>query len=101
MTPAPPAPVEADLRRPCDSLGIGSRDCAHPERRFRVLVENAFDAISLYTAEGVALYHSPTGLRILGRPEGYGIGLSILEDVHPEDTSLVRERFAEVCRQTD
>jgi PAS domain S-box-containing protein len=63
------------------------------ERRFRALVENAFDAITLYAADGSLLYASPSAFRLLGRPPG-GLAPDSGSDIHPDDAAAVRQLFA-------
>ncbi len=59
------------------------------ERRFRALIENSADAVSLLDAEGRILYTTPSSARVLGfRPEELQ-GRSALDLVHPDDSELV------------
>lgn len=61
------------------------------ERRFRLLVENAYDLISVVDESGKFTYASPS----LGRMTGYApdgvMKKSVLELIHPEDRDLVGE----------
>lgn len=66
------------------------------ERRFRALVENAFDAINLLGADGTILYKIPGR----ARPLGYGdalVGHSIFEIVHAEDRQRVAGLYADLA----
>ena len=57
------------------------------EARFRALVQNSSDIISLFDAEGTVVYQSPSIERLLGyRPEDR-IGHNVFRDpiVHPDD----------------
>ncbi len=75
--------IEEDLRR--------------SERRFRALVQNNSDMISVFDAKGNILYQSPSVERILGyRAEGR-IGENVFESplVHPDDIDQNREFFIE------
>ena len=65
------------------------------EERFRSLVQNALDVITLVGADGAIRYESPSVERVLGyKPEDL-VGTSILEHVHPEDVGRVRRSLAE------
>lgn len=63
------------------------------EKRFKSLIENAFDAISLVNATGELIYVSPsaermTGFSLAGRTEHNGLFF-----VHPDDQEKSREIF--------
>lgn len=62
------------------------------EARFRALVQNSSDMISLFDAEGTVLYHSPAIERLLGYRPQDRIGRNVFGDpiVHPDD--LERKR---------
>ena len=63
--------------------------------RFRALVQNSSDMISLFDAEGTVLYHSPAVERLLGyRPRNW-IGRNIFHNpiVHPDDLGGKRAFF--------
>jgi PAS domain S-box-containing protein len=77
--------VEAELRR--------------SERRFRLLLENSSEVISVLEADGVVRYQSPSIRQILGYEPEEMIGKSAFEFIHPDDLqkatealSLVRDR---------
>jgi two-component system NtrC family sensor kinase len=64
------------------------------EARFRALIENAQDIITVLDARGVILYESPAVQAVLGyRPEEL-LGRSAFELLHPEDHRAVLELFA-------
>jgi diguanylate cyclase (GGDEF)-like protein/PAS domain S-box-containing protein len=69
-----------DRRRAQDALRAS-------EERFRALVQNASDMISILDPEGAVLYASPSHQRLLGHaPE---VGACFLDFVHYEDRPLV------------
>jgi PAS domain S-box-containing protein len=70
------------------------------ERRFRALVENAFDAVSLLGPDGTILYESAHGTLRGVRP-GEPIGSYAFEWVHPDDIGLVLERFRELLARPE
>ena len=55
------------------------------ERRFRALIENASDAVTVMNAEGEIRYESSSVAGVLGYPPGSRIGTSAFEFVHPDD----------------
>jgi PAS domain S-box-containing protein len=65
------------------------------ERRFRSMVENGSDVISILEEDGSRRYVSPSVERILGyRPEELS-GRNVIEAVHPDDADRVGETFME------
>ena len=66
------------------------------ERRFRSMIQNAPDGISVLDVDSTIRYDSPAIERLLGyRPEER-IGKKGFEYVHPEDVTLARHTLAEV-----
>ncbi|MDE3206135.1 MAG: EAL domain-containing protein [Acidobacteriota bacterium] len=62
------------------------------ERRFRTLVANSWDIISLHDAAGRYVFCSPAASQLGYQPEEL-IGTSPTEIIHPEDRPLVAEAF--------
>ncbi len=69
------------------------------EERFRALIENSSDAVSLVSAEGVDLYRSPSSDRILGYTDEEMIGGNVFENVHPDDLPLLMTLFERLLGQ--
>ncbi len=65
------------------------------EERFRVLVENLSDGITMLGRDGTFIYvsHSTTG--ILGFPAEQLLGRRIFEFIHPEDVASAMRLFSE------
>ena len=65
------------------------------EERFRFLVQNSWDIISLFDAEGTVLYQSPSVERVLGHRPQDRIGRNVFRDpiVHPDDLAAKRAFF--------
>lgn len=61
------------------------------EARFRALVQNASDAITVLNPDATVRYSSPASERVFGYPEGWGMGAAALETVHPDDQAAVAE----------
>lgn len=66
------------------------------EERFRSLVQNASDIITVLNADGSWRYSSPAGTALLGWPEGYDPPGGIFTLVHPDDVEVAARTFAEV-----
>ena len=65
------------------------------EERFRALVQHGSDMVSVINTDGTVRYASPAGSRVLGLPDGFGIGADGLERVHPDDLERVARVFGE------
>lgn len=63
------------------------------EQRFRALVQNGSDIISVIDNAGVIRYVSPSVERVLGRRPEQLTGSNIMTIIHPEDEDLARQRF--------
>jgi diguanylate cyclase (GGDEF)-like protein/PAS domain S-box-containing protein len=61
----------------------------HSEERFRSLVSNAADVISVVDANGRIVYDSPAIHRVLGYADGARIGTRAMDYVHPDDAPQV------------
>jgi len=69
------------------------------EQRFRSLVQNASDAITILGADGTIAYASPTAERFWGHSSRSLIGQNIMEFVHPEDLHTAHRHFSDVLSQ--
>lgn len=65
------------------------------EARFRSLIENAQDIISILDDRGTILYESPSIERVMGYSPGDLLGKSIFDYIHPDDVSGASEVFSE------
>ena len=65
------------------------------EQRFRALIENSWEAVSLTDADGRILYCSPAVTRILGYTAEEVTGRTWLEFVHPGDVEAENAFMAE------
>jgi len=63
------------------------------EQRAHALIENSWDAIALFGADGVILYGSPSTPQILGYSLDEFVGRNAFELIHKEDQALVMERL--------
>jgi len=60
------------------------------EERFRSLIENASDIITLLGTDGTLLYESPSMQKVLGYTPEDVVGQNCLQFIHAEDTHLVQ-----------
>lgn len=65
------------------------------EKRFRSLVENASDVITVVDRDGRLLYLSPSVKRLLGWEPGELTGRSVLDLLHPDDIPFAARALAE------
>ncbi len=71
------------------------------EERFRALVQNSFDIITIHDADGTTLYESPAASRILGYPAGALVGRTPFRSIHPKDDERARETFENLASGGD
>ncbi len=71
------------------------------EKRFRALIENGLDNISLLSADGILLWESPAVIRNLGYPPDEFLGRSTLELVHPDDLGWILSILAELIQKPE
>lgn len=69
-------------------------DVQEREDRFRALVQNSFDIITIHDMSGITLYESPAAARVLGYPAGSLIGKTPFDTIHPKDATPARDAFA-------
>jgi two-component system, cell cycle sensor histidine kinase and response regulator CckA len=63
------------------------------EKRFRALIENSSDAITLLDAKGIAVYDSPAAPGMLGYTPEDWIGRDVFALLHPDDAPKTRKLF--------
>ena len=68
------------------------------EERFRTLVQNSTDIITIVDADGSTRYVSPSIERVLGYPVNPRIGQNTFAAAHPEDLDGILEIFADLLR---
>src|SRR6266540_1555595 len=69
------------------------------EERFRALIENSSDAITLVDSSGVVSYVAPSTERLLGYGPGEFAGRNLFDLVHPEDHERTMRIFSELIQK--
>jgi diguanylate cyclase (GGDEF)-like protein/PAS domain S-box-containing protein len=67
---------------------------ARGEERFRALVQNSTDIITILDPEGVVRFESPAAETVLGYRPGERLGEHAMARIHPGDVERVSEAFA-------
>lgn len=71
------------------------------EERFRALIENALDMITVLNSAGVISYSSPSTQRVLGYAPDTLLDRTLLVYVHPNDVSCVQNAIAQSLQHPD
>jgi len=74
---------------------------ARREGRFRSLIENAQDVITILDARGTIGYMSPAAESILGRPPEEFVGKSVFDFLHPDDTAVAHAAIGRVMENPE
>ena len=84
------AMLNGTLRQHIMEREIAEVTTRRSESKFRALIENAQDLISVLTPDGISLYQSPSIEHLLGFPPDELLGRNIFEDLlHPDDRPAV------------
>ena len=77
-------------------LDAGLLELRRHEQRFRSLVQNSTDVVSIVSADNVLTYISPGVRAVLGYDPAEMIGSSNADLVHPDDQPVVAGKMAEI-----
>lgn len=91
----PDGPLVCCMIRTMASRGQAEQAVRDTEERFRLMVENSHDIMTIRNADGKVRYMSPSVHRVLGYSQEQLIGSIGLELVHPEDRSEVESVLSE------
>jgi PAS domain S-box-containing protein len=82
--------LRSNLAGRADEILKSARQYYASEKRFRALIENSYDAISLVDCWGTVLYSSASTARLLGYAHHDLIGRNAFELMHPDDVEEAR-----------
>jgi len=85
-----------DLKRAQEESDKAKQEVANQDRRFRALIENTSDGLTILAADGSIQDISPTGVKIMGYPRTELIGKLRPDMVYPQDQPLVSHIFRTV-----
>ncbi|HEX5944041.1 MAG TPA: PAS domain S-box protein, partial [Anaerolineales bacterium] len=74
-------------------------DLQNNEKRFRALIQNGLDDISLLAVDGTLLWESPSTIRNLGYTPNEYVGRNIFELMHPEDLKWTRSTYGKLLQE--
>ena len=66
------------------------------ENRFRQLIENTSDIITILAPDGTILYESPAIERVLGHTPAEMKGKNVFQFIHPDDAAVARATMTDV-----
>ena len=69
------------------------------EKKFRTLIQNISEIVTLIDGTGVVRFISPQADRVLGISADEILGEDIFEFIHPEDRPRAREEYAKTVRE--
>jgi PAS domain S-box-containing protein len=70
----------------------------HKEKFYQTILENAFDGVHIIDSQGVILYISPNGARLLGYKPADLIGKNASDFILPADIELVFQSYTQLIR---
>lgn len=70
------------------------------EAKFRSMIQNSSDIITLFNQEGIIEYESPSLEKILGYKPQELIGKNVFDFIHPDDLSFILTRFNELIQES-
>lgn len=76
--------------------GLAEEALRESESRFRSLVNNTLDMITVLAPDGTMLYESPSVKTILGHELDALVGRNCLDFIHPDDVPEVKKHYANV-----
>ena len=66
---------------------------AASEQRFKMLVQDGSDLITIFDPDGVYKYASPNSQQVLGIPSELLIGKNVFDFIHPDDRDAAKLQF--------
>jgi diguanylate cyclase (GGDEF)-like protein/PAS domain S-box-containing protein len=69
---------------------------AQSESKFRSLIQNSLDIITILSQDGCILYESPSVEKILGHNPEYLVGKAVFDFIHPDDIPAAKTAFQKI-----
>jgi PAS domain S-box-containing protein len=79
---------------------LGEKSAEEQEFRFRTLVENSSDLLTIWDKKGNLVFRSPSIKNILGYEADEISEMTTEELIHPDDVELVNTSFDQICNGT-
>lgn len=93
--------TQEELQKTNKSLETQIKEVENAQKRLHSLLENASEVISIYDANGIVKYESPSVKHILGYSPEEVIGKSAFDTVHQGDDSPMRKAFVQLLKEAD
>src|ERR1044071_151496 len=77
----------------------GEEALQNRKKRFRALIENGLDNISLLKADGTLIWESPAATRMLGYAQDQFVGRDIFDLMHPDDLDWTRGLYVKLIQE--
>jgi PAS domain S-box-containing protein len=77
------------------------KDLRNSEERFKTLIENSSDVISILDDKGIITYESPSHEKVLGYESGKLIGENVFGLVHPDDRERISMQFVKLLKNSN
>lgn len=71
---------------------------AQSESKFRSLIQNSLDIITILSREGCIIYESPSVEKILGHNPEALLGRMVFDFIHPDDIAAARTAFQKILK---
>ena len=87
--------LNGTLRQQIAEREAAEANARRSESKFRALIENAQDLITIITPDGTVLYQSPSVLHVLGCPAEEATGVNVFRDscIHADDREPFRQQL--------
>lgn len=85
-----------DLKRAKEESDKAKQEVSNQERRFRALIENSSDGLTILNADGTVREISPTGEKLIGYSRETIVGRKRSDMVYPEDRALLAGIFRKI-----
>lgn len=92
-------PIARGIARDITEQKKAKRALHESEKRFRALIQNGLDNISLLAPDGTLLWESPSSINLLGYKDDEFIGRDIFELMHPDDRGWTSELFKQMVEK--